>query len=99
MYRFGFTVTLAIAAAAAAPLGAQQGSPRNNDDIPAAYRPPAGMCRIWIEGVPPAQQPAPTDCPTAVRNRPANGKVIFGDDYKKDGNKSKLPPPKKLKGS
>ena len=27
------------------------------------------------------QQPAPTDCPTAVKNRPPNGKVIFGDDY------------------
>ena len=56
------------------------------------------MCRIWIDGVAPAQQPAVTDCKSAVRNRPSNGKVIFGDDYKKDG-KSKLPPPKKLKGS
>jgi hypothetical protein len=39
------------------------------------------MCRIWLDGVPPGQQPAPTDCATAVRNRPANGRVIFGDDY------------------
>ena len=43
---------------------------------------PQGMCRIWLDKVPPKQQPAPTDCPTAVRNRPSNGKVIFGDDYK-----------------
>jgi hypothetical protein len=38
------------------------------------------MCRIWIKGVPPGQQPAPTDCSSAVRNRPANGKVLFGDE-------------------
>lgn len=44
-------------------------------------RPPAGMCRIWLENVPAAQQPAPTDCASAVRNRPENGRVIFGDDY------------------
>lgn len=38
------------------------------------------MCRIWIEGVPADQQPAPTDCATAVKNRPLNGKVIFSDE-------------------
>ena len=46
------------------------------------------MCRIWLDKVPAKQQPAPTDCPTAVRNRPSNGKVIFGDDYK-DGKTEK----------
>ena len=50
-------------------------------DIPANSRPPAGMCRIWLDGVPAAQQPAPTDCTSAVRNRPAKGRVIYGDDY------------------
>jgi hypothetical protein len=50
-------------------------------EIPASERPPAGMCRIWLDGVPAAQQPAPTDCASAVRNRPAKGRVIFGDDY------------------
>ncbi|MBA2707470.1 MAG: hypothetical protein H0U59_06680 [Gemmatimonadaceae bacterium] len=54
--------------------------------VPPAYRPPAGMCRIWIDGVPPGQQPAPTDCVTAVRNRPVNGYVIFGDDVPRRGN-------------
>jgi hypothetical protein len=38
------------------------------------------MCRIWIDGVPPGQQPAPTDCVTAERRRPANARVIYGDD-------------------
>jgi len=47
--------------------------------IPDAYRPPPGMCRIWIDGVPPDRQPAPTDCATAVRRRPTNAKVVFGD--------------------
>jgi hypothetical protein len=37
------------------------------------------MCRIWLDGVPPGQQPEPTDCATAVRERPAGARVIFGD--------------------
>jgi len=92
MYRLALIATLA-AAAVAPPfqaLGAQQGGGRENDDIPSAYRPPAGMCRIWIEGVPPAQQPAPTDCTTAVRNRPANGRVVFGENASKDRGRNPL---------
>jgi hypothetical protein len=49
--------------------------------VPPNLRPPAGMCRIWLDGVPPGRQPAPTDCASALRNRPAKGQVIFGDDY------------------
>jgi hypothetical protein len=56
--------------------------------VPPGFYPPAGMCRIWVNGVPAAQQPAPTDCASAVRNRPANGKVLFGDDPPK-GKKGK----------
>lgn len=48
-------------------------------EIPREHRPPQGMCRVWLDGVPPGQQPAPTDCATAVRNRPKNGRVIFGE--------------------
>lgn len=58
----------------AIPAGAQSSS-----DIPERYRPPPGMCRVWIEGVPASRQPAPTDCPSAIRNRPANARVIFGE--------------------
>ena len=61
-------------------LGAQDRG-RAKTEIPASSRPPAGMCRIWLDSVPAAQQPAPTDCASAVRNRPAKGRVIFGDDY------------------
>jgi len=58
--------------------------------IPKAYLPPPGMCRIWVDNVPPARQPAPTDCATAIRNRPPNARVIFPDG--KDGKDSKAAP-------
>ncbi len=64
-----------------------QQQPSREQVVPPAFYPPAGMCRIWINQVPAAQQPAPTDCASAVRNRPANGKVLFGDQPK--GKKSK----------
>lgn len=90
MRRFVLVKSFAGAAAlaatlAVAPLGAQSFRGRGNDEVPEGHRPPPGMCRIWIDGVPPGQQPAPTDCATAVRNRPANGRVIFGDDAAKSG--------------
>jgi hypothetical protein len=52
---------------------------KNSDKIPPGQLPPAGMCRIWIDGVPPGRQPAPTDCQTAVATKPANARVIWGD--------------------
>ena len=58
--------------------------------IPKAYLPPQGMCRIWVDNVPAARQPAPTDCPTAIRNRPPNARVIFPDG--KDSKDSKAAP-------
>ncbi|HEY8175321.1 MAG TPA: hypothetical protein VIF32_06510 [Gemmatimonadaceae bacterium] len=71
-------LTIALVALASPKALTAQGQGK---EIPAAERPPAGMCRIWVDGVPAAQQPAPTDCASAVRNRPAKGRVIFGDDY------------------
>lgn len=67
---------------AAAKAGAQQQQPPKalpKTEVPAEYRPPKGMCRIWLKDVPPAQQPASTDCASAIKNKPANGTVIFGD--------------------
>ena len=55
-------------------------------DEAADHRPPPGMCRIWVDGVPASQQPAPTDCATAVRNRPEHGRVIFGSEAGRDKN-------------
>lgn len=88
-------VLLSLAVLASPSLASAQGKgTRGNKDIPANMRPPAGMCRVWLDDVPAAQQPAPTDCPTAVRNRPAKGRVIFGDDYvtTKTKDTSKTPP-------
>ena len=83
-------LTLVCSAGLAGTAHAQKGG----DDVPKEYRPPKGMCRIWLDKVPAKQQPAPTDCPTAVRNRPSNGKVIFGDDYKDGAEKGeKREPP------
>jgi hypothetical protein len=56
-----------------------RGETRNSDRIPPGHLPPAGMCRIWIDDVPPGHQPAPTDCQTAVATKPANARVIWGD--------------------
>lgn len=67
------------AAAVATPLHAQG---RGRDEVPPDHRPPPGMCRIWIDGVPASRQPEPTDCPTAIRRKPPNARVIFGDDVK-----------------
>lgn len=62
-------------------LGAQQRTgtlAAQADSVPKAYLPPEDMCRIWLNGVPPAQQPAPTECSLAVRNKPPNGRVVYG---------------------
>jgi hypothetical protein len=102
MKHFSAALTFSLIVAAAAPVMAQQPTPKDSSkrgavSIPADARPPKGMCRIWIDNVPAAQQPASTDCSSAVKNRPANGRVIFGDDYAdsvkvKSSEKSKLPP-------
>jgi hypothetical protein len=80
-------LTIAVLAAAAGPASAQgRGRGKGNDNIPPGQRPPAGMCRIWINGVPPGHQPAPTDCQTAVRNQPPNSQIIWGDNTNRDRN-------------
>jgi hypothetical protein len=89
-------------AASASPVMGQRSTQKdsakkNESAVPVESRPPRGMCRIWLDNVPAAQQPAITDCPTAIKNRPSNGRVLFGDDYAdsakaKQGDKAKLPP-------
>lgn len=67
---------------------AQQAQLEPGDSVPKGFRPPPGMCRIWLDKVPARQQPAPTDCRTAVHDKPTNGTVIFGDDYVEKGRKT-----------
>src|SRR6185436_13425534 len=87
-----FAAGLGVALAASSRIGAAQDSAalrriavRDTGSVPVNARPPAGMCRIWLDDVPVSQQPAPTDCASAVRNRPPKGRVVFGDDYVKKG--------------
>src|SRR5438874_2255634 len=96
-FAFGAAVALALSASAAEaqrplpikpkPQATQQTQSRRDQIVPPGFFPPAGMCRIWLNEVPAGQQPAPTDCASAVRNRPTNGRVLFGDE-----------PPKSKKG-
>jgi hypothetical protein len=87
-------IMAAIALVAASQTGAQQvrsfttpeRRPAQKVNIPRAYLPPKGMCRIWIDSVPARQQPAPTDCATAIRNKPQNGQVIFSEERDRDRN-------------
>lgn len=65
-----------------------QQTQRRDQVVPPGFFPPAGMCRIWLNDVPASQQPAPTDCASAVRNRPANARVLFGDEQKGKKGKS-----------
>jgi hypothetical protein len=71
----GGAAVLLLAASAA---GAQRAAVP--PDMPAAYRPPPGMCRVWLRNVPATQQPAPTECRTAWRTKPADATVVFGPE-------------------
>jgi len=68
---------LAVLALAAPVLLGAQGR-AGDPTIPAGFQPPPGLCRIWVQGVPADKQPAPTDCASALKNSPPNGRVIFG---------------------
>lgn len=45
-----------------------------------ADRPPPGLCRVWLKGVPAARQPAPTSCGQAAKTRTPGSTLMFGDD-------------------
>jgi len=82
--RTSYLLVLAALVVLAAPTrvnaqGRGKGQDRRDAVVPRAVQPPPGMCRVWINGVPANKQPAPTDCWTALRDRPPNGRVLFGD--------------------
>jgi hypothetical protein len=83
------TLTLSVALCGSSLLSAQS-RPAKADSVPSSFKPPAGMCRVWVEGVPASQQPASTDCASAVRNKPANAKVIYGEESA-GGRKAPMP--------
>lgn len=69
----------ALVAAVAVPGVAEAQRSGGTWRVPRGHEPPSGMCRIWVDGVPPGRQPAPMDCATAVRMRPRDARVIHGD--------------------
>lgn len=79
MWRWGI---LGVWLAGGAAVAAAQ-SPSTQPEIPAAYMPPSGMCRVWLRDVPPMQQPAPTDCRTALRTKPVGATVIYGPESRR----------------
>jgi hypothetical protein len=66
----------------------------SSSSVPESHRPPPGMCRIWIDGVPPTHQPAPTDCATAIRKRPVNARVVFGSEAPAGSGRNYTPAPR-----
>lgn len=69
----------AILALPAGSLGAQEKPKEDRNAVPSTAIPPKGMCRLWLKDVAAAQQPAATDCATAIKSRPQNAMIIFGD--------------------
>jgi hypothetical protein len=74
------------------PLGAQEKAREAHTvpAIPLSALPPAGLCRVWLKDVPAGQQPAPTECATAIRHRPPTALVLFGDSHA-DSSRSQNP--------
>lgn len=68
----GVMATLATATVAPAQARGPQG-------VPHGLLLPAGLCRVWYDGVPPGRQPAPTSCRDAERRVGRNARVIYGD--------------------
>jgi hypothetical protein len=62
-------------ATAGAQLPGRTSAPRTTTSSTAV---PAGMCRVWIDGVPATRQPAPTTCEVARARVPNNGRIIYG---------------------
>ncbi len=95
MTRLSFTLAGAALVAGALGAGAQS---RNDDGIPNGHRPPPGMCRVWVDGVPPGRQAPATDCATARRRASGmrNARVIHGESYGNDG--GRYDPPNNRRG-
>ena len=79
-HRFVITASAAAFAVMCLSMPSVARAQKERDDaIPKSAWPAAGLCRVWLKDVAPAQQPAPADCGTALRNPPATATVLFGD--------------------
>ena len=78
MYTLRYALAVGAAMLMAAPSADAQLRRSTSRTYPDAQTLPAGMCRIWIEGLPADRQPAATDCETARRTQPRNSRIIYG---------------------
>lgn len=46
--------------------------------VPAAMRPPEGLCRVWVDGAAADKQEGVSDCAYARAHVPSGGRVIEG---------------------
>ena len=74
--------SIVILSMLAVPVGAQgRGRGRGHDSgVPPGQMPPAGLCRVWYDDLPPGRQPRPTSCRDAERvaARSRSATVIYG---------------------
>lgn len=70
----------ALLVAVTAASASAQATGRKSNGVPPGHRPPDGMCRVWVDGVPPGRQSAVTDCATAEAQArvTAHSRVIYG---------------------
>jgi hypothetical protein len=47
--------------------------------VPPGHYPPPGQCRLWFEGRPPGQQPAPQSCASLRGRVPSGAFVLYND--------------------
>jgi hypothetical protein len=80
LHIIGSLIVLGLVLPAARAQAPVRTPPQSKQEIPRSFRPPSGMCRVWLDKVPAGRQPAPTDCASAIRNRPPNARIIFSED-------------------
>lgn len=78
LLRVSAALVLAMPVTAAGQGAVRETPPDTARGVPRGMLPPAGKCRVWMEGVPATRQPAPTDCATAMRKKPANARILYG---------------------
>ena len=79
-------LALILVAVTAGPAFAQGKGKNKQKAVPPGHVPPAGLCRVWYDGVPPGRQPAPTDCNEAERiaSRNSNARVVYGNEGRRN---------------
>lgn len=74
-------IAFAVIALSATSAAAQGRGKGNKGKVPPGHMPPAGLCKVWYDGVPPGRQPrGAMTCAQAERIAARDGvRVIYGD--------------------